>query len=89
MTTTTTTVQHQTAPGPDRSHLRTRRPTRRAAWLATAAAALSIGVGAVHVTRDATADGPRSEWTSDDGLRWEHPDGRSYVVASPQPVDGG
>jgi hypothetical protein len=27
---------------------------------------------------------PRDGWISDDGLRWEHLDGRSYVVATPQ-----
>jgi hypothetical protein len=26
---------------------------------------------------------PRGSWISDDGLRWEHLDGRSYVVATP------
>lgn len=30
---------------------------------------------------------PRGEWISDDGLRWEHLDGTTHVVATPQTSD--
>jgi hypothetical protein len=52
-----------------------------------ALAAVALGVGfAVVLTSDGTDAAPTSEWTSEDGLRWEHPDGRSYVVATPQSI---
>jgi hypothetical protein len=110
----------------------TERPARRGVRLAVVAIALSLGVAAVQVATDATADGPapldctssaqaddsfcdglwgrvralglpedewtaaaeamglfpRGEWISDDGLRWEHLDGRTHVVATPRPSDG-
>lgn len=31
---------------------------------------------------------PRGEWISDDGLRWEHLDGTTYVVATPRSSGG-
>ena len=83
---TTTTLEHRTTDVPHDDPEPRRRPSRNAVRLSVAAIALSIGVAAVYVTSDGTTDDPGSEWTSDDGLRWEHPDGRSYVVATPQSI---
>lgn len=84
--TTTTTIQRPTTLDPHDHRRATHRPARNVVRLSVAAVALSIGAAAVYVASDTTTDGPRSEWTSEDGLRWEHPDGRSYVVATPQKI---
>ncbi len=85
--TITTTSQPNTRDLLHAPSFRRRRP-RAAVWLSIAAVVLGIGGAAVYAGDDGTPDEVRSEWTSEDGLRWEHPDGRSYVVASPQSIGG-
>jgi hypothetical protein len=81
--TNTTTLQRPTDHHAPVGGERSRRSSRKAVRLSLAAIALSFGL-AVVLTSDGTDDRPPNEWTSEDGLRWEHPDGRWYVVASPQ-----